>query len=127
MKFQYSRSCSMWMILALGCFVYFFFVRNMWIENEILFHNKIFPCNWQSGDPILYNLRASPHVNFEGNHWFHVAENFMVEHSILRADGNFQDASEVYFHMAKSNLFVSFKFCLILLFRWICLRDECHD
>jgi len=37
-----------------------------------------------SSVPTLYNMKTKMHVTYEGGHWFHMAENFMTQHSILR-------------------------------------------
>ena len=41
-------------------------------------------CNWQLGDPVFLNLKTALGVNYDGSHWFHMSENFMTYHSILR-------------------------------------------
>jgi hypothetical protein len=42
-------------------------------------------CTWQEGDPTLYHLRTKLGVNYDAGHWFHMSENFLAEHSRLRA------------------------------------------
>ena len=42
-------------------------------------------CQWMPGDPTLYYLRTKLGVNYDAGHWFHMSENFMSAHSILRA------------------------------------------
>ena len=42
-------------------------------------------CQWMPGDPTLFYLRTKLGVNYDAGHWFHMAENFMSAHSILRA------------------------------------------
>ena len=32
----------------------------------------------------MFHLITSSGVNYDGGHWFHVAENFMVQHTLLR-------------------------------------------
>lgn len=41
-------------------------------------------CNWQLGDPVLLNIKTTLGVNYDGGHWFHMSENLMTLHSILR-------------------------------------------
>mmetsp|Transcript_4543 Transcript_4543/g.6956 ORF Transcript_4543/g.6956 Transcript_4543/m.6956 type:complete len:421 (+) Transcript_4543:126-1388(+) len=53
-------------------------------------------CNWREGDPQLFFLKTISGVNYDGGHWFHVAENFMVQHSILRAVKGEAVSPEVY-------------------------------
>jgi hypothetical protein len=36
-------------------------------------------CTWKDGDPVLYHMRTKLGVNYEGDHWFHIAENFMTQ------------------------------------------------
>jgi hypothetical protein len=43
-------------------------------------------CQWSEGDPLLFNLRTKLGVTYDGGHWFHMAENFMTQHSIIRAN-----------------------------------------
>jgi hypothetical protein len=41
-------------------------------------------CNWKLGDPVFLNIKTSLGVNYDGGHWFHMSENLMTLHSILR-------------------------------------------
>lgn len=45
----------------------------------------------------LFYLQTISGVHYDGGHWFHVAENFMVQHSILRASHSEGKTPEVYF------------------------------
>lgn len=54
-------------------------------------------CDWKNG-PVLYNLRTKMGVNYDAGHWFHMAENFMTQHSILREKGLLTNASDVYYN-----------------------------
>jgi hypothetical protein len=67
-----------------------FVVRDYFIPTEV--------CTWREGDPQLFYLKTTSGVNYDGGHWFHVAENFMVQHAILRSNGGAADASDVYFN-----------------------------
>ena len=40
-------------------------------------------CSWEVGDPVLLNLKTKLGVNYEGSHWFHMAENLMVMFDII--------------------------------------------
>ena len=53
-------------------------------------------CKWQAGDPSLYHLKTHLGVNYQGDHWFHIAENFMTQHSILRESKGNTASSTVY-------------------------------
>lgn len=44
-------------------------------------------CTWQTGGPVVYLLHTHLGVNYDAGHWFHMAENFMAQHSLLRAQG----------------------------------------
>jgi hypothetical protein len=37
------------------------------------------------------------HLNYNGGHWFHMAENFMAEFSQRRLQHRFSNASEIYY------------------------------
>jgi hypothetical protein len=66
-------------------------------DNAINLNN----CIWNNNDPVIYNMRTKLGVGYEGGHWFHMAENFMVQHSILRHDGMLTNASNVYYNFDK--------------------------
>lgn len=59
-------------------------------------------CEWKAGDPVLYHMNTKLGVNYGGDHWFHVAENFMTQHSILEASNRNTDANVVYFDFDRS-------------------------
>ena len=41
-------------------------------------------CNWKLGDPVFMNIKTSLGVNYDGGHWFHMSENLMTLHTVLR-------------------------------------------
>ena len=45
--------------------------------------------------PVIFKLRTKLGVNYDAGHWFHMSENFMTQHSILRASGQLTNASTV--------------------------------
>ena len=55
-------------------------------------------CTFGSDGPVLFNLRTKMGVNYDAGHWFHMAENFMTQHSILREKGLLTNASQVYYN-----------------------------
>jgi len=55
-------------------------------------------CLWTPKDPIFYNIHTNLGVNYDAGHWFHMAENIMTYHSILRSKGQLANASQVYFN-----------------------------
>lgn len=59
-------------------------------------------CAWSDGDPVLYHMSTKLGVNYEGDHWFHIAENFMTHHSILEVSKKNTDSRVVYFDFDRS-------------------------
>lgn len=45
--------------------------------------------------PVIFKLRTKLGVNYDAGHWFHMSENFMTQHSILRASDQLTNASTV--------------------------------
>ena len=41
-------------------------------------------CDWKLGDPVILNIKTKLGVSYKGGHWFHMSENLMTYHSILR-------------------------------------------
>jgi hypothetical protein len=58
-------------------------------------------CVWREGDPVIYHLRTKMGVNYDAGHWFHMAENFMVQRSILRQAKLLSNASHVLYSFDK--------------------------
>jgi hypothetical protein len=58
-------------------------------------------CNWKADDPVIYNLKTKMGVNYDAGHWFHMSENFMTQHSILRAKHSLTNATTVYYNFDK--------------------------
>ena len=48
--------------------------------------------------PALFSLKTKLGVSYDGSHWFHMAENFMAQHSALRASGGGTNRSTIYFN-----------------------------
>ena len=48
-------------------------------------------CIWSPGGPTLYYLRTKLGVNYDAGHWFHMSENLLTAHSILRASRQAQE------------------------------------
>lgn len=59
-------------------------------------------CSWKIGGPTIFNMKTSLGVSYEAGHWFHMAENFMVHHSTLRALQLQANSSEIFFNFDKS-------------------------
>ena len=58
-------------------------------------------CDWAEGDPVIYHLKTKLGVNYDAGHWFHMAENFMVQHSKLRASRGWTHSSVVIYNFDK--------------------------
>lgn len=58
-------------------------------------------CVWREGDPVIYHMKTKMGVNYDAGHWFHMAENFMVQHSVLRNAGELTNASKVFYNFDK--------------------------
>ncbi|RYH21492.1 hypothetical protein EON65_20525, partial [archaeon] len=41
-------------------------------------------CAWTSEDPVLYTIKTHLEVNYDAGHWFHMSENILTYHSMLR-------------------------------------------
>lgn len=77
------------LVACLTAFFIFFTMFDAWYVNQYL-NNTLDPsdfgadrCNWKLGDPVLLNLKTKLGVNYEGSHWFHMAENLMVMYLIF--------------------------------------------
>ena len=62
--------------------------------------NKFKSCI-KSDDKSLYNLNTKLGVTYDGSHWFHIAENFMTQHSILRTKQLQSCTQHIYFNLDK--------------------------
>eukprot|EP01041_Mallomonas_annulata_P012370 gene12370-26022_t len=87
-----SLVCGTFLFLCVN--VYYFNVATSTIINNET--NLIENCKWKDGDPILFKIVTKSGVNYEGGHWFHIAENFMVQHSILRHQNKLANSSKVH-------------------------------
>lgn len=58
-------------------------------------------CVWDGNGPVIYNMKTKMGVNYDAGHWFHMSENFMTQHSILRAKGHLTNATNVYYNFDK--------------------------
>lgn len=57
-----------------------------------------YECSWQEGMPVYYNIHTKLGVNYDAGHWFHMSENIMVQHSILRQNKHLTNSSVVYYN-----------------------------
>eukprot|EP01040_Poterioochromonas_malhamensis_P007099 gene7099-7666_t len=51
--------------------------------------------------PIFVNVKTQLGVNYDAGHWFHMAENIMVEHSILRKKDQLINNSIIFYNFDK--------------------------
>eukprot|EP01031_Cornospumella_fuschlensis_P040231 gene40231-49022_t len=57
-------------------------------------------CSWTPDDPVLYTIKTHLEVNYDAGHWFHMSENLLTYHSILRThhiSADILSARTVYF------------------------------
>jgi hypothetical protein len=100
----FSRFCNITLILVL--IIFFIYGGNIWGSTKLTSstmssHSHHDTCVWKEGDPQLFHLKTSSGVHYDGGHWFHVAENFMVQHTLMRQRQKSQgiglaSSSEVY-------------------------------
>jgi hypothetical protein len=94
--------------------------------NSIATHHESKSCKYRDDDPELFYLKTISGVHYDGGHWFHVAENFMVQHSLFRSrssstskqGGEEAHAPEVYFltDRGEDSLSISLSLSLSLSF-----------
>lgn len=90
-----------WIVLAAVVVLVLFLVFNAWVIPQSFETTDRLPehkCHWTPSDPIFYNIHTKLGVNYDGGHWFHMAENIMTMHSVLRAQNRLANASTVYFN-----------------------------
>ena len=59
-------------------------------------------CPWDASHGIvLFNVHTKLGVNYDAGHWFHMAENIMVQHSLLRRVHGLTNATKVYYNFDK--------------------------
>lgn len=57
---------------------------------------RVMACDWKEGDAHAYYIKTKMGVNYGSGHWFHMAENLMVQHSILRDQHRLSNASTLF-------------------------------
>jgi len=67
-------------------------------------------CDWNDKSPTIFYLNSKSGVNYEGGHWFHIAENFLVLHSILRSQGRLSNSTVLVLSADRSNILLNLKF-----------------
>lgn len=63
-------------------------------------------CHWNPSnhDAVLFNIHTKLGVNYDAGHWFHMAENIMVQHSLLRRVHGLTNATKVYYNFDQGNV-----------------------
>lgn len=91
-----------WYILLI---VILFFVLSMYYIINMLYAtsigNDLKSCLSDRGRS-LYSLRTKLGVTYDGSHWFHIAENFMTQHSVLRKSSLQSCSHEIYYNFDKA-------------------------
>ena len=91
-----------WVLLGSGVTIFFligiFFDFHLYDEEKV---QKCIPHENNLDQPVIYNLKTELGVTYQGSHWFHMAENFMTQHSILREKKQQTCVSETYFNFNK--------------------------
>ena len=80
-----GRLLNVFVVLLVIIFV--IYGENLWGSTQLTTSSVTHShesCAWKEGDPELFHLKTSSGVHYDGGHWFHVAENFMVQHTLLR-------------------------------------------
>lgn len=97
---RYSRWSRLWIIITIVGGLYLLYMSYFaFFATEIVSETRPTTvqhrCHWKEGDPVVYHLRTKMGVNYDAGHWFHMAENFMVQHSILRSAGELTNSTNV--------------------------------
>lgn len=124
-KLQSSFSCSkeMWFrlknqyvwiffILLVIISVFYLIYDTYYSSDDVYFHQQerlishtVNRCKWDPSMPVFVNIKTQLGVNYDAGHWFHMAENIMVEHSILRKKDQLINNSIIFYNFDKSKSF----------------------
>lgn len=55
-------------------------------------------CSPNEDSPVLVNLKTKMKVYYDGDQWFHMAETFSVQHSILKSQGRLIDGRRIWYN-----------------------------
>jgi hypothetical protein len=64
-------------------------------------HFQFQKCSPNSNSPILLNLKTKMHVSYDGGQWFHMAENFLVQHSLLAEQQRQLEGMSIWYNFDK--------------------------
>lgn len=65
-------------------------------------------CNPTADSPILLNLKTKMRVFYDGGQWYHMAENYLVQHSLLSNQNRLIDGKYVWYNFDKGIWFNSY-------------------
>lgn len=91
-------------LTLISIIIYSFYIDkdNIKILNNGLTIKKT--CEWDvNNDPVIYKLKTKMGVNYEADHWFHMSENFMTSHSILREQNRLSNSNHIIYNFDKEN------------------------
>eukprot|EP01038_Epipyxis_sp_PR26KG_P014598 gene14598-19604_t len=60
-------------------------------------------CQWHENGPVLFHIKTKLGVNYDAGHLFHMAENILTQHSVVRALENNGESNK---SNIRSNLFI---------------------
>lgn len=75
-----------------------------WGSPEML---EIRKCKWTESDPAIFSMRTKTNVFYDAGQWYHMTENFLIQHSILREKNALASASQVFFNFDEGTVFVN--------------------
>lgn len=112
--------------IVLISFIYFLtntYYTKSQLDSSNLNQLKHSYCQWTTSMPILYNIKTKLGVTYDAGHWFHMAENIMVQHSILRSKNELANSSLIYynFDQGKLNINSYFNINIITFLFIICI------
>jgi hypothetical protein len=90
--------------------ILFIYYLSLASNNNLLKLNNVYGgllpetrCIATADAPVIYNMRTALGVNYDAGHWFHMSENFMTQHSILRSKNLLTNASDVIYVFDKGS------------------------
>ena len=71
-------------------------------EQNLISSSTINYCKWDTSMPVFVNVKTKLGVNYDAGHWFHMAENLMVEHALLQRKQGLLNSSIIFYNFDKS-------------------------
>jgi len=120
MEMKMNRG-SWWKVIAGICIVVglfliynlFFVANNTWTSNNALPENPS-TCKWSEDMPVVFNIKTKLGVNYDAGHWFHMAENIMTQHAILRKQKKLSNHSIIYYNFDKGRVVYKYYKCMTI-------------